>query len=152
VIPDLVDGLLPEGIHPTTMEAVRVAFGASNPRRIELMEKLTDLATFAASFGIFAYLYIDGSFCTDKALPDDVDVVLELRERPGLASLLAHPEKRKLLDRKATKAHWRADVFVQPPPPATPDMVTFFTHLRQEEILRRKLKPERERGIVRVAL
>jgi hypothetical protein len=151
-VPDLADGMLPEGIHDATLAEVRTAFGVANAKRLELMTKLEELAAFAAALQLLKYLYVDGSFCTDKDLPGDVDVVFETLDRSGLKMLLVDVDGRKLLDRKQAKATWKADVFVQPPPPSQPDWVLFFTRVKEEETLSRRIDLHRKRGILRVTL
>ena len=152
-IPELTDGLLPEGIHDATLEDVKAAFGVGNARRAELFAKLEDHATETRALGLFKYLYVDGSFCTDKDLPEDIDVVLELHRKEDLTLVIKHAQFSRLFGRASVKSLWKLDLFVQPPPPSPrPDMVTFFTRLKPREILARRLALGTTRGILRVAL
>jgi hypothetical protein len=146
-------GLLPAGIHDATLDEVQEAFGAKNPRRAELFEKLTKFVDTAKRFGVFTALYVDGSFVTDKELPGDIDGVLEL-PRVSFRTFLAHTEASSLIDVASVKAAYEVHLFFQPAArsPSEPDMVDFFQHLRPEEALMRRVGPDTMRGILRVVL
>lgn len=146
-------GLLPPGIHDATLAEINTAFGASNPRREDLFGKLDQFVHTSKRFALFTALYVDGSFVTDKALPGDIDAVLEL-PRAALPRLLAHPDRLTLLDTAAVKATYEVHLFFQPeaPPDPNPNMANFFQHLRPEEALVRRLPADTMRGILRVAL
>lgn len=78
-IPDLTpSGLLPEGIHPATLEELQVKFGSTGEARVELYTRLMSFLQLVRSFGMFTSIVIDGSFVTDKPIPGDIDVVLIL--------------------------------------------------------------------------
>lgn len=81
VIPALVNGVLPEGIHVCTFREVDASFGRfqRSDRRLGLTEKLHHLEDQARKSGIVAALIVDGSYVTAKDEPGDIDVVIALR-------------------------------------------------------------------------
>jgi predicted nucleotidyltransferase len=82
VIPALINGVLPEGIHSCTIDEVDRNFGRfqRSDRRIRLTEKLRALADEARKSGIVAALIVDGSYITGKEEPGDIDLVIVLRQ------------------------------------------------------------------------
>lgn len=108
MIPELTrEGMLPPGIHETTLEEVRRRFGGGNRARIELMKGLSAVATLARRAGA-GPLYLDGSFVTSKREPLDWDAVLVVptafdpSSKAGVA----------LSDREAIRAEHGGDLFV----------------------------------------
>jgi hypothetical protein len=72
VIPDFAStGLLPAGIHPAAWSEFIARFGGSS-RRTWLLEGLLTAVTMLRIAGCHV-VYIDGSFVTAKADPDDYD-------------------------------------------------------------------------------
>jgi hypothetical protein len=148
-IPPLdANGLLPAGVHATTLAEIGVSFGSQNARRTELFDKLQRLVAFAQGFGMFTAIYVDGSFTTDKAAPGDVDAVLEI-PRPKLAGLLLLPNGMEILNTAAIKATYEVDLYINHPPAL---MAGFFQTLRPAEALARRLPPTHTRGILKVDL
>ncbi len=87
MIPDLTgEGLLPPGIHETTLGEVRRTFGTANEVRVRLMRGLAAVVVRARRAGA-KHLYIDGSFVTDKKEPGDWDAVLTFPVGCNAASL-----------------------------------------------------------------
>jgi hypothetical protein len=141
-------GLLPAGVHVATLPEIGLTFGSQNARRIDLFDKLRALVAFANGFGLFTALYVDGSFTTDKAVPGDIDAVLEI-PRNALLGLLLLPNALTILDSVEIKATYEIDLFINYPPPG---MVSFFQSLRPAEALARQLPPDHTRGILKVDL
>lgn len=76
-IPNLnSEGLLPEGVHQTSMIEVKVKFGNSNKHRVFLMGKLILVLANLCAAGV-VNVWIDGSFVTDKEIPGDIDICWE---------------------------------------------------------------------------
>lgn len=84
MIPELQDGVLPEGLHLCTLEEVRKAFGQfrRSDRRPQLTERLTRYIQDAQNSGVVSAIVIDGSYVTTKEEPGDIDLIVALR--PGL--------------------------------------------------------------------
>lgn len=71
-LPPLDDGLLPAGIHPTTVGELERRFGFSAKRRDLIEEGLKPVMQELVKMGI-RELYVGGSFTTSKLSPGDVD-------------------------------------------------------------------------------
>lgn len=63
---------LPAGVHVATMEEVEIEFGLSTERRKLLMTKLKS-ATDNLRMAKVKFIFLDGSFATDKPDPEDID-------------------------------------------------------------------------------
>jgi Family of unknown function (DUF6932) len=73
VIPEFTaQGLLPQGVHPATLEEVLERFGG-NERREQLLNGLVEALGLLRAAGCRC-VYINGSFVTSKERPNDVDV------------------------------------------------------------------------------
>ncbi|MGH9841429.1 MAG: DUF6932 family protein [Blastocatellia bacterium] len=114
-IPDLnEDGVLPEGIHDCTLEEIGERFGSfqTTDRRVRLFEKLRDLVDEERKAGAAIELIVDGSFTTDKANPDDIDLVIVLPEHynPGLKF---PPLVYNAISKRMIRRRYPFDVFVE---------------------------------------
>jgi hypothetical protein len=67
------DGNLPEGIHLATWAEAFAAFGTT-PHRIQLLQGFQAASEILYSAGC-RRVYLDGSFVTSKASPDDFDAL-----------------------------------------------------------------------------
>src|SRR6266536_4901795 len=76
MLPDLVDGLLPPGIHQAEWTEVLVRFGTNRHRRW-LLEGLRAALAELSRAGCRT-VYLDGSFVTDKPFPNDYDLCWEI--------------------------------------------------------------------------
>ncbi len=81
-------GYLPEGVHETTVQELHARF-VFNEKRRYLWERLKPFHQWAVSTGSFSYAYIDGGFITNKAQPDDIDIILQTRARYGAEAFAA---------------------------------------------------------------
>ena len=80
MLPDFDDnGNLPPGIHPAALEEVLARFGHGSEEREAEGKELADFLQWARTAGI-RRLLVDGSFVTAKTVPNDVDVVILLKE------------------------------------------------------------------------
>ncbi len=84
MIPELQDGVLPEGLHLCTLEEVKAAFGQfrRSDRRPQLTERLTLYIQDARNSSVVSAIVIDGSYVTTKEEPGDIDLIVALQ--PGL--------------------------------------------------------------------
>ena len=79
MIPEFIaGGLLPEGIHPATLEEVRERFGG-NERRRQLLAGLVAALLLLRAAGC-RRVYINGSFVTAKERPNDIDVCWDIED------------------------------------------------------------------------
>jgi hypothetical protein len=74
------DGDLPAGVHSVSFEEVAERFGTGNPRRSEVAERLSRIRKLALASGGLDRMIVFGSFVTAKPEPNDVDVVLVMRD------------------------------------------------------------------------
>ncbi|MEP7340368.1 MAG: hypothetical protein ABI977_21735 [Acidobacteriota bacterium] len=88
MIPELQDGVLPEGVHLCTLEEVREVFGQfrRSDRRPQLTERLTRYVQDARNSGVVSAILIDGSYVTNKEEPGDIDLIVALRAELDLTA------------------------------------------------------------------
>ena len=109
-LPDMTNhGELPAGVHPASMKETLARFGTGHPQRIAVGERLDRIYQLAASTGHLARFVVYGSFVTDKAEPNDVDVFLVMDDDFDSDQLEA--EAALLFDHAAEDAHFGASVF-----------------------------------------
>ena len=84
-IPAVIEGgVLPEGIHESSLEEVRSMFAASG-ERARLLDRFDQFLDRLGEFtpGMNITIYLDGSFITLWEGCNDIDVILEAREFEG---------------------------------------------------------------------
>ena len=115
MIPELIDGVLPEGIHDCTMEEVDERFGRfqRSDQRIRLTEKLRRYVEEARKTGIVVAVIVDGSYISGKAEPDDIDLILVLRPDFDPAEEL-RPFEYNVQSRRMVKNLYGFDCLVAP--------------------------------------
>jgi hypothetical protein len=72
-------GDLPEGIHPTVLAEVLTRFGAGTEQRIEVTGRLLRIHKLASATGRVERILLFGSYVSNVAAPNDVDLVLVMR-------------------------------------------------------------------------
>jgi hypothetical protein len=74
------DGLLPPGIIECTLAEIKASFARfmDSDQRRRLFVRLEELHNAMRRSGMFKALLIDGSFVTNKHLPNDIDLVAVL--------------------------------------------------------------------------
>jgi hypothetical protein len=74
-------GLLPPGVHTSTLEEAREQFATfqGSDRRIQLLSRLARFVNELRRSGRFSAIVIDGSFVTSKPAPEDIDIIVTLR-------------------------------------------------------------------------
>lgn len=114
-IPALSGGLLPPGVHDCTVAEIKARFGAYalGSSRWDFACKLEAYLAEARSASIVAWVAVDGSFVTDKPDPNDVDVVIALREGLPLDAPL-RPFEYNLISRRRVQQRYPFDVLVAP--------------------------------------
>ena len=115
MIPELIDNVLPEGMHSCTIDEVDAAFGRfwKTDRRIKLTVKLKEFVEQARKSNIVVALIVDGSYVTAKATPDDIDVVVVLRPDADLSQLTASFAE-MLKDRRRMRLEFAVDARTVP--------------------------------------
>lgn len=74
------DGDLPEGVHHATLADVGERFGRGGERRQEIFARLQRIHDLARRSGGLDRIVVFGSFVTTKPEPNDIDVVLVMRD------------------------------------------------------------------------
>lgn len=103
------DGDLPPGVHRAPLNEIIHRFGRDSVRRVTIASRLERIERLARSTSQLARIVIFGSFVTDEAEPNDVDVFLLMEDTfdaDGLAG-----ETRLVFDHSAADAHFNASVF-----------------------------------------
>lgn len=135
-------GLLPEGIHPCTLEEAQERFAHSEHRAI-LWSNLIQVIGIMREEKLSGILLIDGSFVTDKMVPGDIEVVLDVRaespEQIGKAVKFFAYRHSKL------KIDFGIDWY--PNLPGENDFSAFFQYARTTE----RIPEGTKKGILRIA-
>jgi hypothetical protein len=80
-IPDFnADGDLPEGVYSATLADVLARFGGGSRKRQEVTARLLRIVNLATATNDVDRLILYGSYITTKVEPNDVDLVLLMRE------------------------------------------------------------------------
>lgn len=103
------NGDLPPGVHRARLTDVLDRFGQGSPQRRTVTERLERIYRLAAGTGNLARFIVFGSFVTDKARPNDVDVFLVMADRFEVAKVPA--EARHVFDHMAAHNLLGASVF-----------------------------------------
>ena len=73
------EGELPEGVYQATMDEVLTRFGSGTPQRQVVTARLRRIYALARTTGKLERLILFGSYITAKPDPNDVDIVLVMR-------------------------------------------------------------------------
>jgi hypothetical protein len=98
------DGDLPAGVYPATIDEVLARFGQGSAQRRKVAGLLHHVFALAKSTGHLDRLVVFGSFVTAKDEPNDVDVILVMRDSfvpkgcsPEVAPLFDHQSAQQIL-------------------------------------------------------
>src|SRR5271156_1081597 len=145
-------GCLPEGVHDCTLDQMRERF-ATNPVRVQLWERFQHFLRWALSTGAFSHAYIDGGFITNKAHPEDIDVILQTRAPYGTEAFSAMEIFfAKGMDVIYTKYSVHLHFWCEGFPGGLTDFRRFFQYLRPQDAAPFGLKEGARKGIVRIKL
>ncbi len=134
-------GHLPPGIHDASLGEMTEQFGQSSRRR-ELLGNLGQYLAELRQWQLAQAILVDGSFVTDIAEPNDVDLVLVLRDDYDLTRSVS-PFEYNLRSRRRVQRTFGLDLFVVRPNSVDYDrFVDFFSQVRNQ--------PGQIKGIVRV--
>ena len=70
------DGMLPQGVHPVTIDEVLAAYPPRNQQRQILNDSLQRVVEALRALDTTIMISIDGSYVTHKDEPNDVDLLL----------------------------------------------------------------------------
>jgi hypothetical protein len=72
-------GDLPEGIYPASLSEILSHFGSGTPQRKAVTDRLKRIHQLAVTTGHLDRLLVFGSYVSDAEEPNDVDVILVMR-------------------------------------------------------------------------
>ncbi len=109
-LPPFTDsGELPLGVHRASLQDTLGQLGTGHPQRIAVGDRLQRIYQVARATGHLARFIVYGSFVTDKAEPNDVDVFMVMQD--SFDCDLLQGEEALLFDHAAAGAHFGASVF-----------------------------------------
>ena len=146
-VPDFTDrGVLPEGVHQCTLGEAQLAL-CTNERRSEIWDGLAGFLEWSAALAKPTSLLIDGSYVTDKPLPGDVDLVVDI-------TTCSHLEQETWFQAWYDSHDFVKDTFKVDFYPFVvgvgSDFSMYFQYIRVDEALRRGIPPHVRKGILRV--
>lgn len=136
-------GDLPPGVYSVTFSEVIARFGIGSRQREAVTARLRRIHDLALATGALARMIIFGSYVTGKLEPNDVDVILIMRD--DFRSEACSPETLVLFDHRRAAAELEASVFWIRP-------ALLLTETLDQFVLRWQIKREGgTRGIVEVS-
>ena len=95
MLPDFnTNGDLPPGVYSATLKEIIERFGDRHPQRQEITQRLARICNLARKTGSVQHFLLFGSYVTDKAMPNDIDIVLIIQDNFRIGSC---PEDARLL-------------------------------------------------------
>jgi hypothetical protein len=135
-------GDLPEGRHVASLDEVLARFGSGTPQRQAVTDRLRRICSLALATGHLDRLVIFGSYVSDVPQPNDVDVILVMRNDFATESCPA--ESLVLFDHARADEELGASVFwVRPDMLLGEPLEQFLAHWERK-------RDGRRRGIVEV--
>jgi Family of unknown function (DUF6932) len=152
-IPNLTNkGLLPIGVFDCTLAEIEARYSTVNhrPQRENLWNLFNEYLAVIRPLGIVQAIYVDGGFVTDKTMPKDIDLVLELPPpSPAFRAVLMNPA----FNHDTVEVQYKMDIWLwHPAAVADDDWVAWFQEIKPKDLVRLHLKPDARKGILRVAL
>lgn len=144
-------GLLPEGIHEASIDDIRTCFATSD-YRIALFEGF--LLFMRNEVGsVNAPTFMAGSYLSDKLLPNDIEITIEL-DLDFLTSQKLVAEKLIELQKKHDhlKSKYRIDFYITFKLSGYNDFTQFFQYVGEKTANAKGLDVKDKRGIIRVIL
>lgn len=139
-------GLLPNGIHDCTAAEVAGSF-CNNPARHVVWQAFQGFLAWAATIPGPAEILIDGSFVTDKAVPGDIDVAVDITHCPipaqGQWLLAFHQQHAQIKQQFRTDFYPFSNLWGN-------NFGAFFQYVRMDEALARGAPNGAHKGILRL--
>jgi hypothetical protein len=140
-------GILPEGVHQCTLAEAQELLCANDARET-IWNGLLGFMAWAGQFPAPDAFLLDGSFVTDKPLPGDIDVVVDV-------TLCSEDDQQAWFRAFFAGHQFAKDNFGVDFYPfiigVGKDFSAFFQYVRVEDALLRGLGPDTRKGILRVA-
>jgi len=141
-------GICPEGTHDCTLDEIAANL-CHNEARQRLWDKFLEFHAWMLTQPVPPSILIDGSFSTDKTVPGDIDVVVDLT---GADDATIGFWATQYFNRKQQIGQiYNLDFYIYFPG-APKDLRAFFTYVKVEEAIARGLQPEDRKGLLRVTL
>jgi hypothetical protein len=102
-------GELPEGVHQATIDEVMAQFGSGTPQRRAVTARLQRIYDLARTTGKLERLILFGSYITAKPDPNDVDIILVMRDDFDVQA--CDEESQQLFDHLRAEESFAARVF-----------------------------------------
>ena len=102
-------GDLPPGVHLAILDEIIDSFGYGSEQRQLVTRRLLHIHTLAARTGYLDRMIIFGSYVTDKASPNDVDIILVMKDDFRLENCSI--EAKGLFDHSTAQARYGASIF-----------------------------------------
>lgn len=146
-IPELSgEGVLPAGLHECTLEELRDAFGRfqESDRRPRLFRDLERYHQEVSAANVGKYLVVNGSFVTEKPDPNDIDVLLVLRDDLDFEHPVP-PFEYNARSKRYVRREFGLDLF--------PVFENHETYARMLGLFQQvKYQPGSEKGVLKVAI
>jgi hypothetical protein len=139
-------GYLPEGVHECTIEEIASAFGQTqgSDRRPRLLDDLQRYVRELVDANVAKYLIVDGSFVTSKSDPNDIDVLLVLRDDYGQNGVIP-PYQYNVRSKSYVRAVYKLDFYYGfEGEESANDLLEVFTQVRNS--------PDERKGYLKVPL
>ena len=139
-------GLLPPGMHGCTLDEAQLFLGWNSHRRAlwqGLIGALQELKALGFSFPIV----IDGSYVTDKEIPGDVELTLDLKKA-------SDPQKENdimifyIRQHVRIKRDYRVDFY--PSLPGNSDFTLFFQYVGDTTAAAKQMRSTDKKGVLRI--
>lgn len=140
-------GILPPGIHDCSLSEIEAAF-AWNAHRQQLLQNFQRCLASEIRPRFLDPLVFDGSYVTDKDLPDDIDAVLDLSAADvghayqGLAFMVQNQAR--------LKSSYSVDFWVNLPGIGRNDFCAFFQYVGVKTAKFKGMDPKDPKGVLRL--
>lgn len=138
-------GLLPQGIHNCTVNEIEERL-TWNLHRADLFSKFKDCLANEIEPRFLNPVFFDGSYVTSKEYPEDIDIVLDLRQSPGpqqLEGLIYMQESQASLMDQYNVHFWINLASLN-------DFSAFFQYVGVKTARLKGLRPSHLKGILRL--
>lgn len=140
------NGVLPLGIYDCTLNEIGGRFGKfqNTDHRYQLFQKLLKFLEEVRSTHLINEVIIDGSFVSDKSIPNDIDLILVLPSDFDSRAAM-RPFDYNFLSKRHARKQFGFDVLVaQKGSQAYQENVLYFQKVRN--------RPELQKGVLRIHL
>ncbi len=144
-------GLLPVGIHECELSEIDDKFVYNNHRKT-IWSAFTSYLEQLKSIPEIDVLYVDGSYTTDKLLPADVDVIVELPNPKIHAQILQRSGQ--MIERGFVKSVFFTDLLFayEPNPITTTDIRDTFQGIKVKDALDKGIPKDTRKGLLKTRL